>query len=100
MEGATKQDKHQKNATARGSAVEQLVSDFYLIAGNNQQSRDYCDAKGIEYDPRGIIHTPRALRGKRNLIVRLVGTWQWRKDWVEMEMLLKTQECQLQYDDY
>jgi hypothetical protein len=89
-----------KQPEAPSVDFKRLVSDFYIIAGNFQQARDYCQAKGIRYDPSKIIHAPHVLRGREGGHVKLVGTYFDREDWDEMAALLSARGWMGETDDY
>ena len=90
-----------KDADPLRSDVDALVSDFYLIAGNQQQARDYFAAKGMQYNPRRVFHAPHCLRGKeRGLRVRVVGTYYTRLDWDDFSEILASRECVVEQDKY
>ena len=89
------------NSTGQAVNVDPLVSDFFIIAGNQQQARDYFRAKGLSYDPRRVFHAPHCLRGmERGLKVKVVGTYYTRHDWDDFRDMLAARQCVVEQDSY
>lgn len=67
---------------------------FYIIAGNMQQARNYFREQEMVFSPRHVLHEPHCLQGlERGTNVKLIGTWFDRPDWDRFDEMLKERQC-------
>ena len=78
--------------------IDLLDKKVFVLAGNNQEARDYFCSKNVPYDPRKVIHDLDCLRGLQNFTLICVGTYHWRNDRSEIMAIVNICKARLVYD--
>lgn len=82
------------------SIIDLAAKDVFVLAGNNQQARDYFRWKKFPYDPRKVINRVDDLRGRSDGTVVCVGAHFGRKDRQKMCFILRCNNMKVMFDDF
>lgn len=71
---------------------------LYIIGYSGKQAVDYMNAKGLDRRHTRVINTPEALRGMRNIHIKLVGSYKQRHNWDEFLEMFKIMDASTEED--
>ncbi len=72
--------KQNVDRNSNSSALDLLVSNFLVLAGNYQQAKDYFRARNIRFNSKKVVYNEQSLRGRRDTVLIITGTHYDRMD--------------------